>query len=235
MGRGKHRVLISAHRCNSAEAVREAAEVGADYAEFDVRRAGDGTLVCSHDAVRDAGGGGAASLDDVLAAVAAWGLGAHVDLKGPDAEEWAAELAERCADHLDLDRVVFTTGRAPAAALLARWSEARDADPRIGPLVGLTVGQSTSHLRLPSAVRARLGELYPTRRWADSGAGVLVAHHVLARVRLLRWAHRRDVRVLVWTVDHPRIVRAALRDPRVWMVTTNHPDAAVAARERLSR
>ena len=57
----------------------------------------------------------------------------------------------------------------------------------------------------------------------------------LARVRLLRWAQRREVRVLVWTVDHPRIVRAALRDPRVWMVTTNRPAEAVAARERLSR
>jgi glycerophosphoryl diester phosphodiesterase len=57
---------------------------------------------------------------------------------------------------------------------------------------------------------------------------------VLARIRLLRWANRREVRVLVWTVDHPRVVRAALRDPRVWMVTTNHPATAVAARERIS-
>ena len=67
------------------------------------------------------------------------------------------------------------------------------------------------------------------------GTGVLVAHHVLARLRLLRWAQRREVRVLVWTVDHPRVVRAALRDPRVWMVTTNHPAEAVALRDRLSR
>jgi glycerophosphoryl diester phosphodiesterase len=62
---------------------------------------------------------------------------------------------------------------------------------------------------------------------------VLVAHHLLARVRLLRWAHRREVRVLVWTVDSPRVVAAALRDPRVWMVTTNRPEAALAARESL--
>jgi glycerophosphoryl diester phosphodiesterase len=64
---------------------------------------------------------------------------------------------------------------------------------------------------------------------------VLVAHHVLARVRLLRWAHRREVRVLVWTVDSPRVVAAALRDPRVWMVTTNRPEAALAAREALRK
>jgi len=227
MGRGH--VLISAHRCNTPGTVREAAAVGADYAEFDVRRAGDGTLVCSHDPVADAAG--VPRLDDHLAAVAQSDLGAHVDLKGPDAHEWAEELADCCAEVLDLGRVVFTTGNAQAAATLARWAEAHDTPC----LVGLTVGQSTSHLRLPAAVRARIGELYPTRRWRASGAGVLVAHHVLARVRLLRWAHRRDVRVLVWTVDHPRIVRAALRDPRVWMVTTNQPADAVAARNRLSR
>jgi glycerophosphoryl diester phosphodiesterase len=224
----RHRVLISAHRCNSAEAVREAAGVGADYAEFDVRRAGDGGLVVSHEPVAEAAG--AAGLDEVLAAVADAGLGAHVDLKGADAEVWAIELATRCAEVLDLAQLVFTTGSPRAATALAGWAQDHDAPP----LVGLTVGSSTKHLRLPAAVRARIGELYPTRRWAASGAGVLVAHHVLARVRLLRWAHRRDVRVLVWTVDHPRVVRAALRDPRVWMVTTNQPAAAVAARERLS-
>ncbi|MBF4768724.1 glycerophosphodiester phosphodiesterase [Nocardioides agariphilus] len=225
---GRHRVLISAHRCNSADAVREAYRVGADYAEFDVRRAGDGTIVVGHDPVALADQ--AHRLDDVLAAVAESGLGAHVDLKGRDAETWAEELAERCALVLDLDRVVFTTGRQPAAAKLAAWA----ARQQTAPMVGLTLGQSTKNLRLPAAVRARVGELYPNRRWVESGAGVLVAHHVLARIRLLRWANRREVRVLVWTVDHPRVVRAALRDPRVWMVTTNHPATAVAARERIS-
>jgi glycerophosphoryl diester phosphodiesterase len=64
---------------------------------------------------------------------------------------------------------------------------------------------------------------------------VLVAHHVLARLRLLRWARRRGVRVLVWTADAPRVVTAALKDPRVWMLTTNRPVAALAIRERLVR
>ena len=193
-------------------------------------------LVCRHDPVdtlahAQLAAAGVPDLHDVLAAVAECGLGAHVDLKGKGVDEWAEELADRCAEALDLSRVVFTTGNARAAAILARWAESH----HVPPLVGLTVGQSTAHLRLPAAVRARIGELYPTRQWRASGAGVLVAHHVLARVRLLRWAHRRDVRVLVWTVDHPRIVAAALRDPRVWMVTTNKPAAALAARARLSR
>jgi glycerophosphoryl diester phosphodiesterase len=233
-------VLISAHRCggavdpaydNTPAGVRYAASIGADYVEFDVRRAADGTLVCSHDPVTDPASAGAPHLDEVLATVAECGLGAHVDLKGPDVDEWAEASADRCAEVLDLSRVVFTTGSGRAAAALARWAEAHDGLAQ----VGLTVGQSTSHLRLPAAVRARIGELYPTRRWRASGAGVLVAHHLLARVRLLRWAHRREVRVLVWTADSPRVVAAALRDPRVWMVTTNRPAAALAAREALSR
>jgi glycerophosphoryl diester phosphodiesterase len=209
--------------------VRSAARVGADYAEFDVRRSADGALVCSHDPVTDAAR--VSPVEEVLAAVVDCGLGAHIDLKGADCDDWAEALADLCAGVLDLERVVFTTGHGRAAARLARWAEAH----HVPPLVGLTVGQSTAHLRLPAAVRARIGELYPSRRWRASGAGVLVAHHVLARVRLLRWAHRRDVRVLVWTVDSPRVVAAALRDPRVWMVTTNHPEAAVTARDGLSR
>jgi glycerophosphoryl diester phosphodiesterase len=243
-----HHVLVSAHRSNSPETVRGAAAIGADYVEFDVRRPADGAFVCAHDRVTGglevtsstreqlrAAAPDVVDLDDVLAAVAETGLGAHVDLKGAGVAGWAVAAADACARRLDTGRMVFTTGDAGAAAALARWAEDHPGADGVLPMVGLTVGQSTAHLRLPAAVRARIGELYPTRRWRASGAGVLVAHHVLARVRLLRWASRREVRVLVWTVDSPRIVAAALRDPRVWMVTTNHPAAAVAARGRLSR
>lgn len=231
-------VLVSAHRCggvghptrdNTPEGVRWTASIGADYVEFDVRRAADGRLVCRHDPV--GADEPAPALDELLAAVAAAGLGAHVDLKGTDVAAWCRDAAERCAEALDLSRVVFTTGSARAAALLTRWAEER---PDGAPYVGLTVGGSTRHLRLPAAVRARVRELYPGRRWRESEATVLAAHHVLARVRLLRWARRRDVRVLVWTADSPRVLAAAMRDPRVWMVTTNRPEAALALRATLS-
>ena len=68
---GAH-VLISAHRCNTPEAVRQAAQVGADYAEFDVRRAGDGTLVCSHDPVPDATDGRCSATYSPRSPRAAW-------------------------------------------------------------------------------------------------------------------------------------------------------------------
>ena len=165
--------------------------------------------MCSHDPVPDAAG--CPLLDELLAAVAESGLGAHVDLKGADAERVGrgarrAVCEARWTSTASCSRPATRGPRPP----LARWAEAHHAPP----LVGLTVGQSTAHLRLPAAVRARIGELYPTRRWRASGAGVLVAHHVLARVRLLRWARRREVRVLVWTVDSPRTVarRCGIRE-----------------------
>ena len=216
--------------------------------EFDVRRTADDAFVCSHDEVvaglpidastRDqlrAVAPDLVDLEDLLDAVAETGLGAHIDLKGGSAvADWAVAAAEACAKRLDSGRMVLTTGSARAVSALAGWAVTHPyADGKL-PLVGLTIGQSTAHLRLPAAVRVRFRELFPAQRYLASGAGVLVAHHVLARVRLLRWARRRDVRVLIWTVDSPRTVAAALRDPRVWMVTTNKPTAAVAARARLA-
>jgi glycerophosphoryl diester phosphodiesterase len=231
-------VLVSAHRCggavdraydNSPAGVRWAASIGADYVEFDVRRAGDGSLVCSHDPL---GGEVAPSpLAGVLAAVAETGLGAHVDLKGTGCAAWAVDLARQCAAVLDETLVVYTTGDPAAAAALAGWTREHDSPA----LVGLTVGSGTSHLRLTDTLRTRVRELYPSRQWRASGAGVLVAHHVLARLRLLRWARRRGVRVLVWTADAPRVVAAALKDPRVWMLTTNRPEAALRMRDAISR
>lgn len=231
-------VLVSAHRCggatdpaydNTPAGVRWSASIGADYVEFDVRRAPAGDLRCSHDPITAENPG--VGLDEVLTAVAASGLGAHVDLKGRDVAVWAVEAARRCAEVLDEQVVVYTTGDARAASALAEWT-AEHGSPA---MVGLTVGSSTRHLRLADTVRTRIRELYPSRQWRDSGAAVLVAHHVLARLRLLRWARRRGVRVLVWTADAPRVVAAALKDPRVWMLTTNRPEAALAMRERLGR
>ena len=104
--------------------MRYAASIGADYVEFDVRRTADGRLVCRHDPVDSAtyaevAAAGVVDLEDLLATLAETGLGAHVDLKGTEAGDWALAVAERCAATLDLHRVVFTTGSATAAAALA--------------------------------------------------------------------------------------------------------------------
>ena len=52
-----------------------------------------------------------------------------------------------------------------------------------------------------------------------------------AMVRLARWTTRIGVPLLVWTVDKPWLQKRFLHDRRIWMVTTNHPAAAVAIRD----
>ncbi len=101
-----HRVLISAHRCGFTElgevggtedplaGIAHSAAVGADYCEFDVRRCADGVFVIAHDP--DLGDDPIRTLDwpavhsrapevlrleQLLAALAATGMGAHVDVK----------------------------------------------------------------------------------------------------------------------------------------------------------
>jgi glycerophosphoryl diester phosphodiesterase len=255
------RVLISAHRCgfkeglgndNSVTGVRYAAQVGADFVEFDVRRCRDGVFVCRHDPAVTLPTGEqvpvdelsaqelhrhephVALLSDLVAAVEDTGIRAHVDLKFATPTElldagdsWEVAAAEVCLSGLGSERIIFTTNRQPGVVALRGWVD----EHGHRCLVGLTVGQSTSSLGWLEAVRARLRELFPGRAFRESGATLLVAHHALARVRLTRWAARHGIPLLVWTVDGRRQTARLLRDPRVWMFTTNWPARAVAVRD----
>jgi len=80
-------VIVIAHRgasCdapeNSLEAFEIAVEQGADYVEFDVRRAPDGTLVVHHDPVRSGPPPETPKLDEILAALSGR-VGIAVDVK----------------------------------------------------------------------------------------------------------------------------------------------------------
>ena len=71
------RPLVIAHRgaCwdepeNTLPAFERAIEMGADYVEFDVRAAPDGTLVCAHDRVRAQPPPSVPTLDEALATLA---------------------------------------------------------------------------------------------------------------------------------------------------------------------
>ncbi len=239
---------------NTVAGVRHAAAVGADYVEFDVRRCRDGVFVCRHDPtvllldgsdhpVADLESGqvlaaapGTVLLADLVAAVEQSGLGAHVDLKfGTPAaarargESWEVDAATVVADRLGAAHIAFSTGRESAARALRDWTEAAGSSGH-GALVGLSIGSGTGHLGWSDTLRVRRRELFPDRRFRGSGATLVVAHHALALLRLLRWARRAGVPVLVWTVDHPWLTRLLVRSPRVWMITTNHPSRAVALR-----
>jgi glycerophosphoryl diester phosphodiesterase len=258
-----HRVLISAHRCGFLEVgaagaaedplagIAHAAAVGADYCEFDVRRCADGTFVVAHDA--DLGDDPVRTLDwpavhsraphvlrleQLLAALAATGLGAHVDVKFEtsararrEGESWEADLLAALVEVLPPERIVMTTGRRSATRAMRAWT----VDRRVPVLVGMSIGSSIRGLSWTEAVRRLWGEVFPHRRFADSHADAVAAHYALALLRLSRWTTRIGVPLLVWTVDSSRLQRRLLHDRRIWMITTNHPAQAYLIREGHAR
>lgn len=231
-------VLISAHRCgggddpaaeNSLEALAHAVAAGVDYVEFDVRRRADGSLVVVHDEPGE--GVEVLAYDDLLAALAGRGL-AHLDLKlRSEGHRAEIEAVARAVEILgDLPHVV-TTGRVATARAIRRWADERG----LHLLVGLSIGGSVSGLPLREQVRRRWAELFPAARVTASSADVVVAHQALAALTLRRLARRRRLRLLVWTVDHPVLLRWWLHPGRAWLVTTNHPQRALALRRRRRR
>jgi glycerophosphoryl diester phosphodiesterase len=107
---------IVAHRGASVEApentlaaFERAIEVGADMIEFDVRRARDGSLVISHDAVRNAKSK-LPTLEDTLR-LTQGRIQLDVELKEPGCERDAIDLLLR---HFPLDDFCITSFHAPA-------------------------------------------------------------------------------------------------------------------------
>lgn len=262
-----HRVLISAHRGgyaeltaagatdrtleNSVAGITHAADIGADYIEFDVRRTRDGVWVISHDPEIGATGEQLTIrktpwaelharvpdlllLSDFLTALGPTGVGAHVDMKfaTPQGERdagrlWEIDLLEILVSFLDPGRIIMTTGNGAASSAMRDWIADRDLEI----LVGLSIGASLRGLPRREAAKSLLGQLFPRQRFEAAHADAVAAHYALAMVRLTRWTARIGVPLLVWTVDRPRIQRRLLRDHRVWMVTTNFPARAIALRD----
>jgi glycerophosphoryl diester phosphodiesterase len=255
---------VSAHRCGYAElgevgghedplaGIAHSAKVGADFCEFDVRRCADGTFVVSHDA--DGGTGdetcliadlpwpelrdrapGVRRLDDMLAAMEATGMGAHLDLKfrTPDADwqagaRWETDALAAVTARIDPTRVVVTTGRQRTINTVRAWAKENDTPV----VIALSIGGSVAGLSWREGFLKRRAELFPQRRFEQSGADAVAAHFALAMIRLSRWTSRLGVPLLVWTVDAAWLQKRFLRDRRIWMITTDRPAQAVALRDR---
>jgi glycerophosphoryl diester phosphodiesterase len=253
------RVLVSAHRAgwggdpareNTREALAEVAASGVDYVELDVRRLADSTLVLSHEPWVCVDGQhlplarlSAGELRAVAPSVLLLGegldllggrVGAHLDLKlsgsGPGEVRQASVAAAALAvARLGPSAVLVTTGRLAAARATRDWARAEGLDVP----VALSVGGSVAGHPLGTQLRMRREQLFPAHRVARSGADALAANHWLALVGLARFARRAGLPLLVWTVDHPRLLRHWLRPGRAWMVTTNRPDLAMSIRDAM--
>lgn len=251
-------MLVSAHRAGAGEwidlentrAAFDAALVtGVDFIEFDVQRCGDDTLVIRHDPSFEHDGSvvrlahlsgaeaqqlipGLLTYDDVLDLLAGR-RAAHIDLKASVARDprQAVAATALAVERLGADGFVVTTGSDRAVRAIRDWSDEHGLDL----LVGLSLGGNVRGRSIREQVRIRLSELRPHRRLTRSRASVVVAHHTLARLGVARFARRRGLPLLVWTVDTPRSLAHWLRPGGAWLVTSNQPGLALAVRAARER
>jgi glycerophosphoryl diester phosphodiesterase len=259
MRRRRDAVLISAHRFgagkdrdleNSLDALETSITLGADYVEFDVQRCNDGTFVVAHDSWVEVGdhhlpissltppqlhvlAGTVVRYDDVLARIDGR-TRAHVDLKFTSPDEAYADpeatyevaAVRRALDVLGTGYLVVTTNEDRGVRAVRDWADAEGHEL----LVGLSLGRSVRGLPWSRKVRVRASELLPRLRYRESRANVVVAKDVLARLGVAAFARRRQLPLVVWTVDSEEALRYWLRPGRAWLVTTNEPALALKVR-----
>jgi glycerophosphoryl diester phosphodiesterase len=227
--------MISAHsgggeraQPGSLAAYRAVVSSGADYAEFDVRRAADGTLLAQHSAQhpaeRPAGRPGQSpvlTVAEVMRVLADGGVRGHIDLKGVGFEREAVELA---LASFGPDRFVVTTADPESVAAIGALFPAVP----VGLSVGFGPASITRDLR-----RLRWPLSFPpstVRTVRASGAGWVALSYRYARPAVLDRCRAAGLQIMVWTVNDDRRLTWFLADPRVAVVVTDRPEHAVALR-----
>ncbi|MGZ4349006.1 MAG: glycerophosphodiester phosphodiesterase [Solirubrobacteraceae bacterium] len=223
--RGKGtRPLVVAHRGaweqapqNSLEAVRQAAALGCDGIEIDVRRTADGRLVVVHDArlrwrqvgrlehrqVQDRMRVGQAPLLSDVLEQAAGRLLVDIELKE---DGYVAEAMAVIARHLTPEQYVVTSFLPPVLGQV----KAGRPETRTGLLIG------------PRAARQA------GRRLRESGADFLAPPVTLTRAGILKWAASRGLASWVWTANDARALQALSAHPSVAALITDTPAQALA-------
>jgi glycerophosphoryl diester phosphodiesterase len=243
--------LVSAHRAGLAPdrpgqdpraALRAVLDAGCDLVELDVRRTRDGVPVVEHEDEVAVGGrpvpvgaltaaelaattGGCLPLEEALRMLAGR-AGAHLDLKQVGTADDLVALVDLAVGRLGVENVVVTGLSDEDVATVRAWC--RDRCPEL--LVGLALGRELPGLSPLRLVRTALEELFPGGRLRRSDATLIVCQKELARAWIARWARRRRLPLLIWTVNKPAELRRWLADPRIWAVTTDHPRTALALR-----
>ncbi|MFC6878443.1 MULTISPECIES: glycerophosphodiester phosphodiesterase [Actinomadura] len=220
---------VSAHRRDDAglSGLRDAVASGAEYAEIDVRRTGDGRLVVHHDAAvegvplnrlpyaraRELAGGRSLPLVTEALEIMAGRVRGHLDLKEHGCEHETVALG---LEAFGPDGFVVTTREVRSIAEIKR------AYPRVR--AALSVGRS---LWEPGVV----ADFAPLRLIRRSGADMVALNHRLARVGVLRQCARAGFPAMVWTVNAVPLMRRFIGDPRVAVLVTDHPGTALSLRD----
>jgi len=184
--------------------------MGADLVEVDVRRRPDGVLVCAHDEIT----ADSPLLSEVVALVGASGAGMHVDLKEPGYE------AELVAAIGSVQPVFFTTGDVDSVRALRA----------IGATGCLTLGPSFAGRPVRDALRGVVSDALPWRRIEACDAVGVAVQFRIGWWGLRWWCRRRDLAVLIWTVNEDWRLRRLMRARGVTAVVTDRPGRALALR-----
>lgn len=239
------RPLVLAHRGannvspeNTLPAFRKAVELGADGVELDVQRTADDALVIFHDErlERTTNGSGRVT-EHTLAEIRALDAGAWFG------NEWAGEhvptldevfdaLPENAVVNVELKRQAWRSDgleRAFVAWLAQRTRRQTVLVSSFNPALLWRLRRTLPHLPLgflygPEKPR------WPCRLWMRSAFpfDALHPHDSLVTPQLVDWAHRRGLRVHVWTVNDPERARE-LAGMEVDAIITDVPDVIAGA------
>ncbi len=233
--RGGAEVAPHATRNAFVHALRSKAEL----VEIDVREMADGELVCVH--------------DTELAGIGILGQVAYGDLTAEQRseiytlEEFVADLVAldpggSTTVHFDLKEIghelravdaLIAKRRPFFVTTLERSSVRLLRKQRPEEKSLLTIGRlSTSKSRLRRSLH-RFRELFPFVDLASTHASGIAIHVQLAKPWTLWWCKRRNLMVVVWTIDGTKNLQTWLNS-EVDAITTNRPLKALALRERLS-
>ncbi len=230
------RPLLIAHRGggphemdNSAAAFEHALSLDVDMLEFDVRRAGDGTLVLLHDPVVHDDRQRLVVADtpsDLLRRQLPWMLTLdefferfgrthpfNLDMK---THGYEAEVVDALRRHKLVNSALISSGHIQSLRRIAGMT--------FGPTLGLSRGHARTSVefdRLFESFKRFEGFSLPLMATL-ARAGAVMLHHDSVDGRLVETLHGRGLKVFTWTVDDPT---EALRLARVGVdgIASNHP------------
>jgi glycerophosphoryl diester phosphodiesterase len=235
---GSGRVLVSAHRGgareqllreNSLLTIDRAASLGAEIVEFDVCACpGSPEFMLAHSC--DVVTTETDSLESALDTLRGRAI-AHVDIKTASRSDVEA-IANRCLAVLGPEGFLVTSLEDETIAWLSQWKR-RDWKRRSSIQLGLSLAiDKRDHGLLKRVLWTSSATFRPRKRLAGCGANFIAAQYPLARFRLIRWASRSGVPILVWTPNEEPQLKKMLADKRVWAITTDFPERALIERKR---
>jgi len=241
---------------NTLAAFEQAVADGAEGIEFDVRLAKDGVAVVHHDATLKRTGGNEARIES-LTSDELGSVPVSMGFNQSHRENWKAEYATETVPTLAsvLERLRDYHGRlyvelkADEGEDIGRLVRAvcdviRDV-PNPGSITvksfrlgfiphlrALCPGIRTAALFAPKIMTVLRKEKYLVDLAAEFGADEISVHYSLATKKLMKKAGKLGLPITIWTVDHPRWLKRAIK-LGVNAVITNDPAPLIAKRREI--